>query len=64
MGDDADPADLDRLEVLDDAALARLAYGRADTPESRMLAQRAARILASRRPTPPPAAGTPHRVRP
>jgi hypothetical protein len=57
VGDDADPADLDRLEALDDAALARLAYGRADTPESRMLAQRAARILAGRSPaldpTPP-----------
>lgn len=56
VGDDADPADLDRLEALDDAALARLAYGRAETPESRMLAQRAARILASRRPAPPPVA--------
>lgn len=61
MGDgDAQEADLDRLEALDDDALTRLAYDRADSATDRMLAQRAARILASRRPTPPlsPVAGS------
>lgn len=55
MGDDADHDAFDGLEALDDVALARIAYGRvADSPESRMLAQRAARILAGRRPAPDP----------
>lgn len=43
-------SDVGDLEALDDAALARLAYGRANGDENRrMLAERAARILTARK---------------
>ena len=42
-------SDTGELEALDDAALARLAYGRADSENDRMRAERAARILTARK---------------
>ncbi|HET8957935.1 MAG TPA: hypothetical protein VFM95_05720, partial [Microcella sp.] len=53
MSDDA------ALERLDDAALRGIAYGRADSDNDRMRAQRAARILADRASRTPASASRP-----